>query len=118
MGATIGTRLMIWWKGHYVGEDHSKNRYYSEKNGRRRWVIFSGVADASAVPVEWHAWLHHTVAEPPLGKREEITWEQQHMPNQTGTSAAYHPAGKIIGSGVRKDSLSDYEAWRPDQMPE
>ena len=42
MTATVGTRLMIWWKGEFVGEDEFANRYFKEKRGRRRWVIYGG----------------------------------------------------------------------------
>ena len=70
---TIGTLLFTWWKGERVGTDEFGNRYYREKPGRqlrpgggrdsreRRWVLYKGEAEASKVPPEWHAWLHHTV---------------------------------------------------------
>jgi hypothetical protein len=32
----------------------------------RRWVVYEGEVDGSRVPPEWHAWLHHTVAVPPV----------------------------------------------------
>ena len=73
---TIATRIFTWWKGEPVGSDDSGNRYYREKSppeGRRerRWVIYEGEAEASRVPPEWHAWLHHTVDEvpPEAGRR-------------------------------------------------
>ncbi len=28
---------------------------------QRRWVIYSGDAEASKVPPGWNGWLHHTV---------------------------------------------------------
>ena len=44
MGATVGTRLMTWWKGREVGQDAFGNRYFTEKSGgNRRWVIYEGL---------------------------------------------------------------------------
>jgi NADH:ubiquinone oxidoreductase subunit len=114
MGATIGTRLMTWWKGALVGEDQFGNRYYKEKSGDRRWVIYSGDVEASRVPPEWHAWLHHTVEDAPLGPRKEIPWEKEHIANLTGTPAAYHPSGSLVEAGSRPPATGDYEAWRPE----
>ncbi len=74
---TIGTRLMTWFRGELVGSDPFGNRYYRDKSrkvltrggGRfsreKRWVIYKGAAEASKVPPQWHAWLHHTVDELP-----------------------------------------------------
>jgi NADH:ubiquinone oxidoreductase subunit len=115
MGATIGTRLMIWWKGELVGKDGFGNKYYREKNGRRRWVVYAGAPDASAVPADWHGWLHHTVDEPPSGDKAVIPWERAHEPNPTGSPKAYHPAGSLLTGGPRAGATGDYEAWRPEQ---
>lgn len=74
---TIGTWLFTLWNGKLVGTDQFGNRYYREKSARqlrrgggfdsreRRWVIYKGEAEASKVPPEWHAWLHHTIDEVP-----------------------------------------------------
>ena len=64
MGATIGTRLMIWWKGELVGEDEFSNRYFKERNGRRRWVVYNGEPEASKVPSDYEVRFH-------VGDREE-----------------------------------------------
>src|SRR5579859_3704208 len=73
----IGTWLFTLWKGKLVGTDPFGNRYYRERSPRalklgggfdsreRRWVIYKGEAEASKVPPEWHAWLHHTIDEIP-----------------------------------------------------
>lgn len=114
MGATIGTRLYTWWKGEHVGTDAAGNRYYREKGGPRRWVIYDGEPEGSKVPPEWHAWLHRTVDEPPTGARAPIPWEKPHLPNLTGTVAAYHPAGSLVEPGKRPKATGDYEAWRPE----
>ena len=119
MGATIGTRLMTWWKGERVGEDAFGNAYYQEKGGsakrrRRRWVIYRGRPEASKVPADWHAWLHHTVDDPPSGEARAWPWEKPHQPNLTGTPHAYRPSGSLLESGQRPQATGDYEAWRPE----
>ncbi len=115
MGATIGTRLMTWWKGKLVGEDQFGNRYYAEKAGDRRWVIYQGMPEASKVPPAWHAWLHYTTDEVPSADSAYAqSWEQTHIPNLTGTTAAYRPSGSLAGDGKRDAATGDYEAWRPE----
>ena len=115
MGATLGTRLMTWWKGELVGDDQFGNRYYREKAGRRRWVIYKDTPEASKVPPEWHAWLHRTTDEPPLGPRQPIPWEKPHVENLSGSAAAYHPRGSLVEAGQRPPATGDYEAWRPGE---
>ncbi len=115
MGATIGTRLMTWWKGERVGEDPFGNVYYREKNGgRRRWVIYKGMPEASKVPADWHAWLHHTVDEPPKADAPRKAWEKPHLPNLTGTLAAYRPSGSLGAAAARPKATGDYQAWSPE----
>ena len=64
--ATLGTWLLTTWlHGEPVGTDDFGNRYYQNKDGSRRWVIYNGTVEASRVPPDWHGWLHHTYAEPP-----------------------------------------------------
>ena len=72
-GATFGTLLWTRRYGELVGEDQAGNRYYRTKGGaidpslrvERRWVIYNGVAEASAIPPEWHGWMHHIDDVPP-----------------------------------------------------
>ncbi len=61
---TIGTLIYTWLCGQKVGTDGFGNHYYSGRRnslyGReRRWVVYNGIDEASKVPPEWHAWLHH-----------------------------------------------------------
>ena len=114
MGATIGTRLMTWWKGELVDEDQFGNKYYRQKGGRRRWVIYAGRPEASKVPPEWHAWLHHTIEEAPTKPAEQPAWLKEHLPNLTGTAAAYRPSGSLLDAGRRPQATGDYEAWQPE----
>ena len=69
---TFGTSFTLWRRGaRLVGRDEQGNRYFEEKEpsmpggGKRRWVVYHGVAEASRVPADWHGWLHHTFEEPP-----------------------------------------------------
>ncbi|MGR3491431.1 MAG: NADH-ubiquinone oxidoreductase subunit NDUFA12 family protein, partial [Shimia sp.] len=64
-GQTLGTQLFTWRKGVKVGEDEQGNTFYTDRDGKRRWVIYNGLAEASRVSPEWHGWLHHTWDKPP-----------------------------------------------------
>ena len=117
-GQTMGTRFFTWRKGHFVGEDEFGNKYYRNPNvpplGERRWVVYPDIAEASAVPASWHGWLHHTVDVPPTEDGyKPREWERPHVPNMTGTSAAYRPAGSTMNPASRPPATGDYEAWRP-----
>jgi NADH:ubiquinone oxidoreductase subunit len=124
---TIGTRIFTWLRGELVGTDLTGNRYYRDKarpalrrgGGRasreRRWVFYNGVVEASRVPPQWHAWLHHTTdAVPTDGGRLRYPWQKEHQPNLTGTPFAYRPPGSVLMGGERAPAAGDYEPWRPD----
>ena len=125
MGVDLGTRIYSWLRGERVGADQFGNRYYREKGGgkvhadslrkERRWVIYDGEVEASRVPAEWHAWLHHTTQDlPPEGGPAKRPWQKDHLPNLTGTAAAYRPPGHILQGGQRDKATGDYEPWVPD----
>ena len=125
VSTTLGTRLYTWFKGEAVGGDRFGNRYYREKGGgnvhpdslrkERRWVIYDGEVEASRVPPEWHAWLHHTVTAPPSPEGPaRRSWEKEHLPNLTGTGAAYRPPGHTLAGGKRARGTGDYEPWTPE----
>ena len=112
--ATPGTMLTTMFSGIAVGEDAFGNRYYQNKGGVRRWVIYAGTVEASRVPPDWHGWLHHTYAKPPTEEPlMRKTWEAEHVPNLTGTPGAYYPEGSLSKDGKRAPATGDYEAWRP-----
>jgi NADH:ubiquinone oxidoreductase subunit len=124
---SIGTRLFTWWKGELVGTDQLGNRYYREKGARRpvpgggmlsrerRWVIYNGEVEASRVPPQWHAWLHHTVEAPPQpGEWPHYPWQKDHQPNLSGTPLAYRPPGSLLRGGHRAPATGDYEPWTPN----
>lgn len=119
--ATLGTLLYTLFRGKRVGTDEFGNRYYRARGARRygrarerRWVIYKGGDEASKVPAEWHAWLHHTV-DAPLTQRaaEGMPWQKSHLPNPTGTAEAYRPGGHEFRGGNRQSTTADYEPWRP-----
>lgn len=120
-GTTLGTRLWTWRFGRFVGEDEFGNRYFRIPGKdptigvERRWVAFSGLAEASKVPPGWNGWLHHTVE---LAPSEEAysprEWQLPHHPNYTGTPLAYRPQGSTLRSGERPPATGDYDAWRPE----
>ena len=109
---TINTQFWTWRNGIKVGEDAEGNIFYQNKDGSRRWVIYSGESQASRVSPEWHGWLHHTWDEPPTkAPLAHKAWELPHQENQTGTPAAYVPPGSI--RRPEPVARSDYEAWSP-----
>ena len=121
-GQTFGTQLWTWRFGELVGKDEQGNLYYRTKGGeidpslgfQRRWVIYNGYAEATRVPPSWHGWLHHTVDVAPT--EESYTpreWEKPHVPNMTGTPAAYRPSGSTLASGRRPAATGDYQPWTP-----
>jgi len=125
MGISLGTRIYCWLRGEQVGSDQFGNRYYREKGGgkvhpdslrkERRWVIYHGEVEASRVPAEWHGWLHHTTQDlPPEGGPAKRPWQKEHLPNLTGTAAAYRPPGHTLQGSRRDKATGDYEPWVPD----
>ncbi|MGH6719322.1 MAG: NADH:ubiquinone oxidoreductase subunit NDUFA12 [Alphaproteobacteria bacterium] len=118
---SLGTRLFTLLHGRLVGTDGHGNRYYSKKGDdhdatrpARRWVLYAGPAEATAVPPEWHAWLHRITDRPPSeAPLPTKPWEKEHRPNPTGTPDADLPSGHLLGAGRRAKATGDYEAWRP-----
>lgn len=112
---TVGTRFFTWLHGEQVGSDPYGNRYFRHKKAeeKRRWVLYLGEPEASKVPPEWHAWLHHTTDEFPT-PGQNLAWQIPHEANLTGTPSAYKPAGSVDRGGHRAAATGDYEAWRPE----
>jgi len=112
-GQTINTQFFTWRNGVRVGEDAQGNVFYESKDGKKRWVIYNGLSEASRVSPDWHGWLHHTFDErPDNGPLAHKSWEKPHQENLTGTPAAYAPAGSI--RRVHPADRSDYDAWQPE----
>jgi len=117
-GQTLGTRLHVWRFGKRVGEDELGNIYYeagmSSYGLPKRWVVYSGYADASAIPPGWHGWMHHRTDVPPTKEDyKPRDWEKAHIANQTGTAFAYRPKGSLATGGERPRVTGDYDAWTP-----
>ena len=117
-GQTLGTRFHTWRHGTRVGEDELGNVYYeggTDSEGRtRRWVIYNGYAEASAIPPGWHGWMHHRTDTPPSDEDyKPREWEQPHFANPTGTPAAIYPKGSLSNPESRPVVSGDYEAWQP-----
>lgn len=113
----IGTRIFTWLHGRPVGTDAAGNRYFTEKRVRatgrtRRWVVYAGLPEASAVPAEWHCWLHYTT-DAPLPDTGRKPWQKPHLPNATGTATSYRPQGHDYSGGRRVAASVDYESWTP-----
>jgi len=112
-GQTLGTQWYTRKNGVKVGEDDQGNIFYQTEDGKRRWVIFNGEAEASRVSPDWHGWLHHTWDEPPSERAlVHKSWEKPHRENLTGTPLAYAPDGSLRRP-VPTDRR-DYEAWTPE----
>lgn len=105
--------------GKLVGTDELGNQYYRAVKpgqwGREpRWVLYAGQDEASMVPAEWHGWLHHRQAEPPtVTPPVHRAWQIPHVPNPTGTEAAYRPPGHTLEGGHRARATGDYQPWTP-----
>ena len=106
-------------RGDLVGSDPAGNKYYKDKRpatGRRerRWVVYNGAPEASTVPADWHGWLHHSTDVMGTDKASnKQAWQKEHVPNLTGTDAAYRPPGHVLRGAKREKATGDYEAWRP-----
>jgi len=116
---SIGTKLFTYFRGQFVGRDGDGNRYFQERKPRghglrqRRWVMFAGAEEATAVPPSWHAWLHYTT-DAPLAESAQRVWQKPHLPNRTGTALSYRPPGHDYKGGHRAAATGDYEAWTPE----
>ena len=113
------SKLMIRLTSQKAGQDEFGNEYFETRKARRgqrkrRFVLYRGQIEASKVPADWHGWLHYTEQFPPP-KTGYAThdWQQQHLPNLTGTKYAYRPAGHVLKGGKRSKATGDYEAWTP-----
>lgn len=110
---TFNTQFYTWRKGVKVGEDSQGNKYYTNRDGSRRWVIFNGDVEASRVSPEWHGWLHGTFdnspSDNPLPHKD---WEKPHQENLTGSALAYAPTGSMRQADPAE--RRDYEAWSPE----
>lgn len=118
-GQTWGTRFDTWRHGEFVGTDEAGNRYFRAKKKfkgfERRWVLYNGYAEASAIPPGWHGWMHHRTDVSPADETyKPHPWELPHLSNLTGSAAAYRPDGSLLNKGERPRVTGDYDAWSPE----
>ena len=99
-----------------IGVDKYGNQYFqqkktSQKNNfrQRRFVIYKGNVEASKIPQEWNAWLHHITNEIPDMKANKPSWIKEHIPNLTGTPFAYEYKDKKDSSKFK----NVYSIWKP-----
>lgn len=100
---TFGTQFWTWMYGERVGEDEFGNCYYRTRDGKidrtlgfeRRWVIFNGYAEASAIPPSWHGWIHHTVDMPPTQKILQTARVAETAPAQYDRHAGRAAAARL-----------------------
>lgn len=109
-------------RGKKIGTDTLGNIYYEAAPRKgykrtRRWVMYKDTPDASAVPPEWHGWLHHQSNNVPNeeGASYRREWQKPHRINLTGTNQAYRPKGHALSQGKRERATGDYEAWSPSE---
>jgi len=112
---TLSTRIFTALRGEKVGEDEFGNVYYRDPKRGKRWVIYNGPAEASAIPPGWHGWMHYRTDTPPTqASYTPHAWEKPHTPNMTGTVDAYRPEGSLLTHGTRPRVTGDYDAWSPE----
>lgn len=119
--ASIQIRFYTWRHGEYVGTDRFGNKYYQERSIRdgwrqRRWCLFADSVEASNTPPEWFGWLHYTLPKPldESNSPYHKPWQQEYVPNLTGTKLAYLPPGHELEGGHRPKATGDYQAWTPE----
>ena len=77
-------------------------------------MIYNGYSEASAIPPGWHGWIHHrTDVAPSDESYKPREWQKPHVPNLTGSAAAYRPKGSMLSGEERPRVTGDYDAWTP-----
>jgi NADH:ubiquinone oxidoreductase subunit len=115
-GATLTTGIHVRRHGNKVGTDALGNVYFASKKGARRWVLYNGPNDASRIPPEWYAWMHHQIdGVPDESLPPPPKFLKEPTPNLTGTPFAYRPSGALERGAQRAAASGDYEAWTPDE---
>ncbi len=112
-------RLLIWFKGKFVGNDSLGNRYYEEKtksvyDGRqqRRWVIYKSRHDVAKIPPEWHAWLHYRSDKPLNGQVFDLNQNQSNL-EKTYKPGPVDKNNKIVKLNTKMKR--SYQPWTPNE---
>lgn len=102
--------FFIRFSSNKVGADEFGNEYYLHKSGKKRFVVYKGIAEPSKIPAEWHGWIHYTTDLAPVKiNTHKFSWQKIHLPNLTGTKGAYSPKNSTV-----KNTSAAYEAWKPN----
>ena len=96
------------------GIDDYGNIYYSKKNKsainnyrERRWVIYNGEIEASKVPQQWNAWLHHVISSIPSNRTKKEKWMKKHLPNKKRN---------VNLQKAKKFAKKNYDSWDPNNV--
>ena len=110
------TLMTLKLTAQHIGTDQFGHRYYEERRARpgkppRRYVRYSGIAEASKVPADWHGWLHHTETfPPPEGGYDKHEWQQEHQPKQEPSTGEHPPRQKKANEHVEAQAAVAFRA--------
>ena len=107
---TIGTFVYTLIAGKFIGRDQFGNKYYSDSKGKKRWVIYSDMVEASKIPPNWHSWIHSTKKDKPDLNVKVFFWQKEYEENLTGTKRAHKPDGSLLND--LKKNMKKYETWK------
>ncbi|MDG1437064.1 MAG: NADH-ubiquinone oxidoreductase subunit NDUFA12 family protein [Rickettsiaceae bacterium] len=105
-------KALVKFRKKKIGTDAFGNQYFVGKEvnylGKpKRFVIYKDDKESSKVPPMWHAWLHYLSDDIPGECSKQYDWQQDYVPNLTGTKLAYNPQAK-------NSSLKKYSRWIPN----
>tara|TARA_A100001015_G_scaffold90709_2_gene101032 strand:+ start:4722 stop:5072 length:351 start_codon:yes stop_codon:yes gene_type:complete len=100
--------------GQKVGIDYFGNQYFvHKKNSSRRWVLYGKKLDPTAISVEWQMWLNSNTNDIPKRTDNNLSWQKNRLPNQTGTQQAYHPRSEKYNNKSDRKSNIKNTIWKP-----
>ena len=108
-GQTIGTKIYTKFFGNFVGSDEYGNNYFKSSDGKKRWINYKGICDASTISPSWYSWLHKTTNKVPSLEKDNLS-KRNIEDNYTITekSKKYHP-----NNSKNHLIFNDYESWKP-----
>ena len=107
---TVGTFIYTFFLGKFIGKDQFENKYYSNKKGTKRWVIYKSNIESTKIPPEWHLWIHFQTINKPSEQKNKFSWQKEHEENLTGTKKSFKPEGSLMSES--KKSMKKYETWK------
>ncbi|KAJ7525271.1 hypothetical protein O6H91_17G043600 [Diphasiastrum complanatum] len=117
----VATKLWTDDGARLVGVDKLGNKYFEKKVnsqfGRHRWVEYADKKqyNASAVPPEWHGWLHYITDHTPeqLEDLKPARYGIEHKLNRSGEGDAYIYHSKGHALNPKQRNWTRYEPWQP-----